>query len=107
MVDLTITYPFSRDAAEDLHEPVMAVVVDLIKSVQELEEGYCLNFGRVPQAVQPLAQLIQIQRVLNPFMRMVLVVESNDGPVKLDLSGPTGTKEFLYSEFGLQRWMSS
>ena len=107
MVDLTIEYPFSKEAAQDLHEPIMAVVVDLIKSVQETEEGYSLSFGRVPMAIQPLAQLVQVQRVLNPFMRMALVVESNEGPIRLDLSGPTGTKEFLFSEFGLQRWMSN
>ncbi|AUM11242.1 hypothetical protein [Ketobacter alkanivorans] len=107
MVDYSITYPLTREAAEELREPLLSVVLDLIKSVQEMDEGYTLVFGREPQAVQPAAQLMQVERVMNPFMRMSLVVESNEGPVKLELSGPSGTKEFLYSEFGLKRWILS
>ncbi len=107
MVDYSITYPFTREAAEELREPLLSVVLDLIKAVQETEEGYALVFGRVPQAVQPAAQLMQVERVMNPFMRMSLVVESNEGPIKLEMSGPTGTKEFLYAEYGLKRWILS
>ncbi len=107
MVEFAITYPFSKQAATDIREPLVAVVMDLIKSVQESEDGYSLNFGREPQSINPLCQLIQVERIINPFMRMVLTVESNDGPIKLDLSGPTGTKDFLYSEFGLKRWILS
>lgn len=107
MVENSITYPFTKEAAEEMRETLLSVVLDLIKSVQETDDGYVLVFGRVPQAVQPLAQLMQVERVMNPFMRMSLVVESNEGPVKLELSGPSGTKEFLYSEFGLKRWILS
>lgn len=107
MVDYSITYPFTREMAEEIREPMLAVVLDLIKAVKETEDGYILVFGRVPQSVQPAAQLMQIERIMNPFMRMSLVIESNEGPVKLEMSGPTGTKEFLYSEYGLKRWMSS
>ncbi|MGC1509212.1 hypothetical protein FT643_10120 [Ketobacter sp. MCCC 1A13808] len=105
MVDYSITYPFTKQAAEDIRESLLAVVLDLIKSVQEGEEGYLLNFGRQSEVLQPVSQLVQVERVINPFMRMLVIVESNGGPIKLDLSGPTGTKEFLYSEFGLKRWM--
>jgi hypothetical protein len=107
MVENSITYPFTKEAAEELREPLLSVVLDLIKAVQETDEGYVLTFGRFPQSVQPASQLMQVERVMNPFMRMSLIVESNEGPVKLELSGPTGTKEFLYSEYGLKRWISS
>ena len=85
----------------------LSLVLDHIKAVQETEEGYVLVFGRVPESVEPAAQLMQVERVTNPFMRMSLIVESNEGPVKLEMSGPTGTKEFLYSEYGLKRWILS
>lgn len=107
MVDYSITYPFTKQAAEDIREPLLSVVLDLIKSVQENEEGYSLSFGRQSEVLQPLSQLVQVERVVNPFMRMLIAVESNGGPIRLDLSGPTGTKEFLYSEYGLKRWMLS
>lgn len=107
MVDYSITYPFTKQAAEDIREPLLSVVLDLIKSVHENEEGYSLSFGRQSEVLQPLSQLVQVERVVNPFMRMLIAVESNGGPIRLDLSGPTGTKEFLYSEYGLKRWMLS
>lgn len=107
MVDYSITYPFTREAAEAIREPMLAVVLDLIKAVKQTEDGYILVFGRVPQSIQPVAQLMQIERLMNPFMRMSLVVESNEGPVKLEMSGPTGTREFLFSEYGLKRWITS
>ena len=107
MVDYSITYPFTRESAEELREPLLSVVLDLIKAVQETEEGYILVFGRVPESVQPAAQLMQVERIINPFMRMSLIVESNEGPIKMEMSGPKGTKEFLYSEYGLKRWILS
>ncbi len=105
MVEFSITYPFTKENAEEIREPLLAVVLDMVKAVQETEDGYLLTFGRVPQAIQPLSQLMQVERLTNPFMRMSLIVESSEGPVKLDLSGPTGTKDFLYTEFGLKRWI--
>ena len=107
MVDYSITYPFTREAAEEIREALLSLVLDHIKAVQETEEGYVLVFGRVAESVEPAAQLMQVERVTNPFMRMSLIVESNEGPVKLEMSGPTGTKEFLYSEYGLKRWILS
>lgn len=104
MVDFSITYPFAKSDAESIKEPLLAVVLDSIKSVQEVDEGYVLNCGRNPECVDPLAKLIMVQRVLNPFLRLSLTVESNDGPIKLELSGPEGTKDFLRSEFVLKRW---
>ena len=104
MVDFSIVYPFSQSDALQIKEPLMSVVVDLIKSVQETPDGYVLNCGREPECLQPLCRLMEVQRVLNPFLRSHLVVESNGGPIKLEISGPSGTKDFLHTEFGLIRW---
>ncbi len=107
MVQFSISYPFTKEAAESMREPLLAVVLDSIRSVQELDDGYMLNFGREPKVISQVAQLLQVERVINPFIRMSLVMESNDGPVKLELSGPAGTKDFLFSDFGLKRWINS
>ena len=103
--EFSIAYPFSKEAAAEIREPLLSLVLDWIQSVQETEDGYLLNFVREPEVVTQLAQLMQVERLCNPFMRMALVMESNDGPVKLECSGPAGTKDFLFSEFGLKRWI--
>ena len=107
VVDFSISYPFTKEAAESIREPLLSVVLDLIKSVQEVEDGYLLSFGREPHVLPQLAQLMQVERVTNPFIRMSLTMESKDGPVKLELSGPEGTKDFLFTDFGLKRWIQS
>ena len=106
MVEITIKYPLTPEAARELREPVLAVILDAIKSVIEGEDGFTLNFGRESRIIKSVSQMIEIERAVNPFLRMTLVVESNQGPVKLELTGPTGTKDFLISEFGLKRWLS-
>ena len=104
VIDISITYPLTKEAAEEIREPLLSVVLDMVKAVSETDDGYLLMFGRTPEVIQPLSHFIQVERVVSPFMRMALIIESNDGPVKLELSGPTGTKDFLYSEFALKRW---
>ena len=82
------------------------MILDSIKSVIESEDGFVLNFGRESQIIRSVSQMIEIERVVNPFLRTALVVESNQGPIKLELFGPSGTKDFLISEFGLKRWLA-
>ena len=106
MVEISIQYPLTPEIARELREPALSVVLDSIKSVIESGEGFVLNFGRESKAIRPVSQLVEIERVVNPFLRLALVVESNQGPIKLELSGPTGTKDFLTTEFGLKRWLS-
>ncbi len=106
MVEIFIKYPLTLETAQELREPVLAVILDAIKSVTAGEDGFTLNFGRESRIIHSVSQMIEIERVVNPFLRMSLVVESNQGPIKLELTGPTGTKDFLISEFGLKRWLS-
>ena len=105
MVEISIKYPLSQETAQELREPVLAVVLDSIKSVIENEDGFVLNFGRESSVIRSVSQMIEIERVINPFLRLALVVESNQGPIKLEVTGPTGTKDFLNTEFGLKRWL--
>lgn len=105
MVEIKIPYPLTPEAAKALHDTVQTVILDAIKSVSETDDGFVLNFGRDGSVIHALCQLIEIERVVNPFLRMALSVESSQGPIKLDFSGPVGTKDFLVGEFGLKRWL--
>ncbi len=105
MVEISIKYPLNRETALELREQIMVVVLDSLKSVQIHDEGFSLNFGREGSIIKALSQLVEIERVVNPFLRMALIVESSEGPIKLELSGPAGTRDFLVTEFGLKRWL--
>ena len=81
-------------------------MLDISKQVTETEDGYLVEFGRNDDALFVASQLIEVERKVNPFLRLRLTSESSSGPIKLELDGPSGTKSFLQSEFALSRWFS-
>lgn len=98
--------PLNEEAAKDVREQILSLVLDLIKQVTETEEGYLFDFGRNDEAIVVASQLIEVERKVNPFLRLHLISESNSGPIKLEIVGPSGTKSFLHTEFALSRWFS-
>ena len=107
MSPVGIPSPLSKEDALELREQTLSQVLDLIRTVIESDEGYTLNFGRKPEYIDLIVTFLKIERLCQPFLRMNLISESNDGPVKLEVSGPTGTKDFMQSEYGLKRWLDS
>lgn len=105
MSDFELPNPLTKDAAQELRESVLTQVLDQIRTVLETEEGYTLNFGRQSDCIDLVTTFLKIERLCQPFLRMALVSESNEGPIKLEVAGPTGTKDFMQSEYGLRRWL--
>lgn len=97
--------PLTKEVAKELRDQWLSLVLDGIKQVIETDEGYQLDFGRQSEDIQLLTQFLEIERKCNPFLRMQLTLESNDGPIRVEASGPVGTKDFLCSEYGLNRWI--
>lgn len=107
MSDFELPNPITKDAAEEIRESVVSQVLDQIHTVLETEEGYTLNFGRQSDCIDLVVAFLKVERMCQPFLRMALVSESNEGPVKLEVAGPTGTKDFMRTEYGLNRWLDS
>mgnify|MGYP003384425766 CR=1 FL=1 len=103
---VTFERPLSEETAKEVREQILPIVLDLIKQVTETEDGYLFDFGRNDDALLVASQLIEVERKVNPFLRLHLVSESSAGPIKLEIDGPSGTKNFLQSEFALSRWFS-
>lgn len=79
---------------------------DLLRTFQQalletkvLDDGYAYRFPSDANWISELAQLIALERECCPFLRFNLRVESANGPLWLELTGPAGTKEFLLSLF--------
>lgn len=99
--------PTTKVEAEEVREQILTQVLDLIRTVQDSEDGYTLNFGRQDEHLDLLVTFIKIERFCQPFLRMALISESNEGPIKLEVAGPSGTKDFMVTEYGLRRWLES
>ncbi|MCG8672822.1 MAG: hypothetical protein MI867_25720 [Pseudomonadales bacterium] len=97
----------NKELALESREQVVTQVLDLIRTVIETEDGYILNFGRQDEHFDLLVTFMKVERLCQPFLRMSLVSESNEGPIKLEVAGPSGTKDFMQTEYGLRRWLDS
>ena len=96
---------FPEAEAAELRVKTLPMVLDSIKHVSETEAGFSVRLGSAVHDLVLVSDCMQIERACNPFLRFSLTVESNEGPITLDISGPTGTKDFLSTEMALSRWV--
>lgn len=96
---------FSPDDVKDKREELLIKIVDSIKHVTETSAGYQLDFAPENEDLILVSDWIQAERMCNPFLRFLMRVESNHGPLSCELGGPEGTKPFLASTLGLNRWI--
>ena len=70
-------------------------LVNLIKEVQELPDGYGFQFPSDPKTITSVAEWAAVERVCCPFLDIRLCLERDRGPFWLKLTGREGTKEFI------------
>ena len=68
---------------------------------RELPNGIGLRFPADSSVIARVAELIDAERQCCPFLELRLSVAPDRGPVWLELTGPTGTRDFLTEELGL------
>lgn len=107
MVQIELSKLQSKQDAQEYREQVVSQMLDLVQNVTETSEGYTLDVGRQEESFNLLAAFVKIERFCQPFLRMSLLSESNGGPLKVDVAGPAGTKDFMQTEYGLRRWLDN
>lgn len=95
----------TKEEVQERRNELLPIVLDTIRRVDEVEEGYVLVFESDDKEAALVSEWMLMERICNPFLRFQLSFESNNGPVSLQLSGRSGTKDFLQSEFSLRRWL--
>lgn len=81
---------------------VLQKVGGAVAEVRELADGYAYRLPSGAEWIKELAHLIQLERECCLFLRFQLIVEPDNGPIWLELTGPQGTKEFLMATFKFQ-----
>jgi hypothetical protein len=64
-----------------------------------LPDGFAFRFAA--DAFEQVASFVANERRCCPFLRFELTVDPADGPVRLRMTGPPGTREFLQAELRL------
>lgn len=86
----------------ELRERRAGIIARLRRHREEtrvLPDGIAVQYdASTPEVLAALGEFIAAERQCCPFLRFRLTVEPGAGPVWLELTGPSGTREFLERE---------
>ena len=98
-MSLPIACTLTNSELQERRRDVLQKVRSAVTELRELEDGYSYCFPADDDRLVELARLINFERKCCPFLRFRLTVESGNGPIWLEMTGPEGTKEFLAATF--------
>jgi len=84
-----------RARAEDLLPGLLRAAVER----HDLPDGWRLRFAPREGLLPDIARTIDAESRCCRFLRFLLTVEPDQGPVWLEITGPEGTREFLSDLF--------
>jgi hypothetical protein len=99
MKNLPIACNLTSAELQERRRTVLERAKQAIVELKELDDGYAFSFPSSDAWLRELAALVDLERQCCPFLRFRITVEPDGGPLWLDMTGPTGTKEFLLNTF--------
>ena len=94
-----IACSLTNSELQERRRNVLQKVRSAVTEQRELEDGYAYCFPADDDRLAELARLVSLERQCCPFLRFRLTVESGNGPIWLEMTGPEGTKDFLAATF--------
>jgi hypothetical protein len=95
MADLPIVCTLTPAALQARRQGLLAQLRRRAEAHEELAAGHRLRFATAPDTLPTIARVIEAERQCCRFLRFALTVEPDGGPITLELTGPTGTREFV------------
>lgn len=83
------------------HAALVSELASAAPAVEELAEGFAFRFPSRPYLFLRVAEWIGLERECCPFLAIRLDVEHASRTLKVSVTGPAGTKEFLRAELPL------
>jgi hypothetical protein len=68
--------------------------------IAALSDGFIYTFPVAPDTLTRLAHLVDLERQCCRFLTFKIVAESGGGPIRLEITGPPGTREMIAEFFG-------
>ena len=69
-----------------------------IEEFRELPNGYEFRLTDGPDLIANVAQFVSLEKLCCPFLKFVIDVEADGGPIWLRLTGREGVKAFIREE---------
>ena len=97
MTDLPIVCTLSPAALRARREGLISELLRRAEEHQELPEGHRLRFAPSEDILATIVRTVEAERQCCRFLRFQINVEPDGGPISLELSGPPGTREFIWA----------
>jgi hypothetical protein len=95
MTDLPIACTLTPNDLRDRRADLLPALLERADSHEPLADGYRIRFKPGEDVLAAIAQTIEAERHCCRFLRFVVTVEADEGPILLEVTGPRGTREFL------------
>jgi hypothetical protein len=95
MPDLPVACTLSPEALRVRREGLLANLLLGADSRELVPDGLKVRFSATSETLLAITRAVDAERQCCRFLRFVMTVEPDGGPIVLDLSGPAGTREFL------------
>jgi hypothetical protein len=95
MRDLPVACTLSADELVARRDGLLPGLIAQATDRMTLDDGCRFTFASAPGLLDSMARAIDAERQCCRFLRFQLVVEQDGAPITLDVTGPTGTREFL------------
>lgn len=97
MLDMPIACSLDSHAVGCRHSDLRSSVLAEAESVVRLPNGYRWHFAHAPDLFARLGPIIDGERHCCRFLQFAILSAQDQGRVTLDISGPSGTVDFLES----------
>lgn len=93
--NLPVVCTLTKAALETRREGLLAQLLARAQTHEERPEGHRLVFAAGDDVLRAVARAVEAERECCRFLRFAVTVEPDGGPITLELTGPSGTREFL------------
>ena len=95
MPDLPIVCTLTPDALRARREGLLTELLRQATGHEFLPEGLWGSICPSAERLASIARAVEAERHCCRFLRFMITVEPDEGPLTLELTGPQGTREFV------------
>jgi hypothetical protein len=95
MADLPLACTLTPETMRTRRAGLLPGLLERADSRETLPEGYRVRFAATDDILPSIRGPLTPSASAAGFSRFLMTVEPDGGPITLDITGPTGTREFL------------
>jgi hypothetical protein len=98
-MNLPIACTLTEAELRQRRQIIMATFQGMRINASELDDGYAFSFPASSEALQSIAELVDMERQCCPFLTFKIVIEAANASMRLEVTGPGEAKKVIAEYF--------